>query len=76
MNSSRYHEDLIEGYRDGLGDEHESFPVLSNRSNAYRHGWLNGRDDRLGRPRASAAELRAEAKSIAEEEAILNPRIG
>jgi ribosome modulation factor len=52
-------DDMVEGYRDGLDDDRAECPAsMSNRSHSYRHGWLNGRDDRLRKPRASAAELR------------------
>lgn len=53
-------DDMVEGYNDGLKDERLLFPKsMSNRSASYRHGWLNGRDDRLRRPRASARVLDA-----------------
>ena len=53
----RLHADL-----DGLKDDRQQYPDgLSNRSAQYRHGWLNGRDDRRQRPRAAAAVLRHEA---------------
>jgi hypothetical protein len=51
---------MVEGYRDGFKDDRVEYPdSLLNRGYAYRHGWLNGRDDRVGKPRASADELRA-----------------
>ena len=69
MSASTFRDDVLEGYMDGFADSREDFPAQSNRSEAYRHGWLNGRDDRLGRPRAAAAALRSTARSIAEAEA-------
>lgn len=33
-------------------------------SPAFKHGWLNGRDDRLGQPRERASVLRARADMI------------
>ena len=58
---------MVQGYIDGSADDRLEFPeTLSNRGHAYRHGWLNGRDDRIGNPRASAIQLRVEA-DLAEE---------
>ena len=57
--------DLLEGYRDGFRDDREALPdSLSNRSDMYCFGWQNGRDDRMGHPRASAAVLRGELTRI------------
>lgn len=52
-------DDMIEGYRDGLRTD--ALPPGPNRSASYIHGWKNGRDDRLGQPRRTAAALRAQA---------------
>ena len=53
--------ELLEGYRDALNGQ----PAPGgNRSAFYRHGWLNGRDDRSGKPRASAASIRRELEAI------------
>lgn len=58
---------MVQGFLDGFHDDRQEWPhTLSNRGHAYRHGWLNGRDDRTGRPRASAASLRL-AADLAEE---------
>lgn len=63
-------DDMFEGYRDGFNDRREQLPAsLANRSHSYRHGWLNGRDDRLGKPRASAAALRQDAQEAIERDA-------
>lgn len=52
-------DDMVEGYYDGLRDDRADFPdSLSNRSHSYRHGWLNGRDDRIGKARTTAADMR------------------
>ena len=56
--------EMVEGYRDGFKDNRDEFPMPSNRSAAYRHGWLNGRDDRRNRPRAPAAVLRERSEAI------------
>ena len=53
--------EAFEGYRDGFADNRDTLPEsLANRSNVYRVAWENGRDDRLGRPRASAAQIRTQ----------------
>lgn len=55
-------DDMVEGYLDGLKDDRREMPAtFNNRSHSYRHGWLNGRDDRIGKPRALASELRQQA---------------
>lgn len=61
--------DIVEGYMDGLRSELENLPQGNNRSDSYRHGWNNGRDDRLRRPRATAADLREAAADIERREA-------
>jgi hypothetical protein len=49
-------EDLLQGYLDGLRADS---PLPSgNRSDSYRHGFENGRDDLAHHPRAPAADLR------------------
>ena len=55
-------DDMVAGYLDGLADDRDVLPdSLSNRSARYCHGWQNGRDDRVRRPRPPAAALRLEA---------------
>ena len=61
---STFSSEAMSGYCDGRADDRDEFPSHSNRSEAYRHGWLNGRDDRLGKPRATAQELRDIAADI------------
>jgi hypothetical protein len=52
-------DDMVEGYGDGFRDDRTEMPKsFANRSLSYRHGWLNGRDDRLNKPRATAVDLR------------------
>jgi hypothetical protein len=52
-------DDMVEGYMDGFRDDRLEYPdSLSNRSRSYRHGWLNGRDDRVGEPRLAAKTIR------------------
>jgi hypothetical protein len=57
-------DEMLEGYMDGLGSDLDELPQGTNRSPGYMHGWRNGRDDRKGKPRAAAAELRSEAEEI------------
>lgn len=57
-------DEMIEGYSDGLTDVRTDPPAMSNRSPAYWHGWLNGRDDRIGKPRSSAMSLRSRAAML------------
>ena len=54
--------EMIAGYIDGR--DPDSPKPGPNRSDAYRHGWLNGRDDRLGCPRQSAEASREQAAEI------------
>lgn len=57
-------QEMIEGYLSGKDDTRLELPVNSNYSPAYIHGWINGRDDRLNKPRASASVLRSRAEMI------------
>ena len=55
-------DDMTEGYRAGYFARETEFPErLKNRGAQFQHGWLNGRDDRLGRPRGNAKTLREAA---------------
>ena len=56
--------EMVEGYLDGF--DPSSPEPSDNRSHSYRHGWLNGRDDRRGQPRAAAAVLRKAAVAAME----------
>lgn len=49
-------DEMLDGYRDGRTPGSPA-PGL-NRSNSYRHGFANGRDDLIGLPRAPAWMLR------------------
>lgn len=69
--SRQANDDMVEGYTDGFKSEEAEFPArLANRGAAYRHGWLNGRDDRIRRPRAGAATLRDQADAAMREDAM------
>ena len=52
--------EMTEGYFDGI-DANAPEPS-DNRSYAYRHGFMNGRDDLNNKPRSTAAQLRLDAK--------------
>lgn len=56
--------DLTEGYFDGRASDLNELPEGSNRSESYKAGWKNGRDDRLLKPRASAEEIRTEVEEV------------
>lgn len=57
--------DMMRGYLDGLDSSSQKLPDChKNKSAAYRHGWLNGRDDRIHKPREKASVLRARAGMI------------
>lgn len=61
-------DEMIEGYRDG--NDPDSPEPSANRSESYRHGFANGRDDLHGRPRLPADALRYMAgKAIASDSA-------
>lgn len=55
-------QEMMDGYRDGR-DANSPEPG-PNRSPAYRHGFLNGRDDLHHSPRDRASVLRARAEMI------------
>jgi len=52
-------DEMVEGYRDGR--DPDSPEPSANRSESYRHGFLNGRDDHASSPRAPASLLRLAA---------------
>ena len=55
--------EMMEGYLAGFLDEELELPDrLDNRSHCSKHGWLNGRDDRIGKPRDTATNLRLQAQ--------------
>lgn len=57
--------EMMAGYMDGLDSGSSDLPDChKNKSAAYRHGWLNGRDDRIHKPREKASVLRARAGMI------------
>jgi len=57
-------DEMMEGYRDGR-DPNAPAPS-ANRSESYRHGFQNARDDRAGRPRARPEDLRRQAEEAME----------
>lgn len=64
-------DEIVEGYFDGRKSDLDELPEGSNRSDGYKHGWRNGRDDRKGSPRASADILRQEVADIAARESVV-----
>lgn len=68
-NAKPANDEMVQGYLDGL--DLDSPEPSENRSHSYRHGFANGRDDRSGKPRASADRLRADAEiAMARDETI------
>jgi hypothetical protein len=61
-------DEMIEGYRDGL--DLSSPEPSSNRSESYRHGFLNGRADRAGKARDTATNLRLQAQLAMERDRV------
>lgn len=57
-------QDMVRGYCDGKEDHRYELPEHNNYSAAYIHGWKNGRDDRIGKPRDLANVLRKRAEMI------------
>ena len=56
---------VVIGYMEGLSSEDLELPSrYKNSKAAFKHGWLNGRDDRIGRPRDSYDVLMARYKMI------------
>ena len=68
MTNDQASREMVEGYMDGLDDDRDELPAQFNRSQQYQHGWRNGRDDRLHKPRASAEWLRWEADRLIQED--------
>lgn len=62
---SRLEREVIAGYHDGFSGEPEPG---DNRSDAYRHGWRSGADDRAGKPTRTAAQARAAWAAIVAKE--------
>lgn len=65
MNVGRALIEMVDGYRAGMKSGSDELPECHKaKSAAFRHGWLNGRDDRLQHPRESADVLRRRAYVI------------
>ncbi|MDQ5884031.1 MAG: hypothetical protein QG556_368 [Pseudomonadota bacterium] len=54
--------EMVSGYIDGLNSSFDLPP--KNQTASYKHGWMNGRDDRLGEPRDNIDVIRARANMI------------
>jgi hypothetical protein len=59
--------DMVQGYCDGISDKRMSLPENTNYSPSYVHGWLNGRDDRIHKPRDIYQNLKATAEILLKE---------
>jgi hypothetical protein len=59
-------DEMVEGYCDGL--DLDAPEPSANRSASYRHGFLNGRDDRRGQPRDTFANLNLQAELAMDED--------
>jgi len=59
--------DMVQGYCDGMDDKRIALPENTNYSAAYVHGWLNGRDDRLHKPRDTYKNHKATAEILLKE---------
>ena len=57
-------QEMVDGYMDGL--DLSSPEPSDNRSQSYRHGFANGRDDRRGKPRDTFAAILAQADAAME----------
>lgn len=63
-------DDMVAGYRAGCSSGAMELPdCYAKETVAFRHGWLNGRDDRVCRPRERYGVLKARADMILGEEA-------
>lgn len=58
-------QEMVDGYMKGFGGLTDTLPACYEaKSAAWKHGWNNGRDDRLGKPRDPASVLRRRADMI------------
>lgn len=58
-------EDMVLGYYAGYDSGAAELPEChKDASPAFKHGWLNGRDDRIGKPRERADVLKRRAKMM------------
>lgn len=58
---------MSQGFLDGFSDDRPEYPEsLSNRGARYRHGWLNGRDDREKRVHWKSFQAALDAAAQAE----------
>lgn len=58
-------DEMVEGYLAGFKSGSYELPDChKNKSAAFRHGWLNGRDDGMHHPRERAQVLKARANMI------------
>jgi hypothetical protein len=66
--STKSEDQMVQGYLCGYNGADGALPACyAKRSPAFKHGWNNGRDDRLGKPSEKAAVLRARSGMILSE---------
>lgn len=70
----RFHEDMVEGYLDGLKPDNPE--PSANRSHSYRHGFANGRDDMTHSPRLPAQVLRLLADQAIRDDVLVAKGLG
>lgn len=58
-------DEMVAGYMAGFRSRSDELPDChKDKSPGFRHGWLNGRDDRNGKPRERADVLRRRAEMM------------
>lgn len=70
----RFHDEMVEGYLDGLKPDNPE--PSANRSNSYRHGFANGRDDIAHSPRLPAQILRLLADQAIRDDVLIAKGLG
>lgn len=61
----RKSDEMVEGYLAGYKSGSYELPEChKDKSPAFKHGWLNGRDDGIKQPRDRASVLKARAEMI------------
>lgn len=67
MSEREANDEMVEGYMDGLDLDNPE--PSDNRSHSYRHGFKNGRADKIGKPWATAQTCRNLADEAMEKDA-------
>ncbi len=69
MGEQAANDEMVEGYMDGLDLDNPE--PSDNRSHSYRHGFRNGRADKIGKPWATAQASRVLAVEAMEKDKML-----